>query len=226
MSASEVRGIPLSICLAFGLSLLASWSVGEEVVNELNGKDFDLRNVFEGRNVYMLAFGDVQEDAIDEEKERFNVQELAPRQTQVEEELSEPFIVNALFVHLLHLLSFRDCFLVTSRSKPVLFVLIHELLVFFIEILIWRLFFLFLFLDFLEVPVRNVLVLSLFLLFTFHIDFPILLSRLTSRFFVKVQNQTFLYLNVQLDVLLFSQSAVVVLLHENEPLWEDALELY
>ena len=43
------------------------------MVNELNGKDFDLRNVFEGRNVYMLAFGDVQEDAIDEEKERFNV---------------------------------------------------------------------------------------------------------------------------------------------------------
>ena len=68
------------------------------MVDELYGKDLDLLNVFEGRNVYMLTFSDIQEDAIDEEKERFNVQELAPRETQVKEELSEPLIVNTFLV--------------------------------------------------------------------------------------------------------------------------------
>ena len=66
MGASKVHGIPLPVGLAIWLSPLASWPVGEEMVNELNWKDLDLRNVFEGRNIYMLTLGDIQEDTIDE----------------------------------------------------------------------------------------------------------------------------------------------------------------
>ena len=106
------------------------------MVNELNRKDFDLRNVFEGRNIYMLTLGDIQEDTIDEKQERFNVQELTPRETQVKEELSESFVVYTFFVHLFYLSFLRLCFLIKSHSKPVLFVLIHELFVFLIKFLV------------------------------------------------------------------------------------------
>lgn len=48
----------------------------------------------------MGALRDVEEDAIYEKQKRFNIQVLAPRETQVKEELSETLVVYAKLVQL------------------------------------------------------------------------------------------------------------------------------
>ena len=196
------------------------------MVDEFDGEDFDLRDFLEGGDVDVLTFRDVEEHTIDEEEERFNIQELAPWQTQVEEELGKSLIVDALLIHIFSLHLLRDYLLFTSHSQSLLLLIIHELFIFFVEILIRWLLFRFLLLYFLKISVRNVFVLLLLLLLSLHIDLPVLFSRLASWILVEIQNQTLLNLYVQVDVLLFSQPAIVLLLHEHEPLREDALELH
>ena len=48
----------------------------------------------------MVALCDVEEDTIDEEQERFNVEILAPRQAQIEEELRQSLIVDTFAIKL------------------------------------------------------------------------------------------------------------------------------
>ena len=77
----------------------------------------------------MLTLGDVQKDAVDKEEERFDVEVLTPGETQVEEELSEAFVVNALPVPCLCLqLLFLRPFC-PSFVQPCLLLVIHELLI-------------------------------------------------------------------------------------------------
>ena len=52
----------------------------------------------------MVALRDVQKDAINEEEEGLDVEELAPAEAEVEKELSETLIVDAFSVHLFSLL--------------------------------------------------------------------------------------------------------------------------
>ena len=85
------------------------------MINEFNGEDLDLWDVFEGRNVDMISFGNVEEDSINKEEERFNVKELAPWKTQIEEELGESLVVNSLFIHLFSLPMLSNCFLLSPR---------------------------------------------------------------------------------------------------------------
>ena len=51
----------------------------------------------------MVTLRDVQKDAINEEEEGFDVEELAPAEAEVEKELSEALVVDAFSVHLLSL---------------------------------------------------------------------------------------------------------------------------
>jgi hypothetical protein len=64
------------------------------MVDELDRKHFNLVKVFENRNVDMQALGNVEEHSIDEKQESLNVQKLAPRKTEVKEELSKPLVVD------------------------------------------------------------------------------------------------------------------------------------
>ena len=78
VSAPEVHSVPLSVGLALGLPLQTNRPVGQEVVDEFNREDLDFRDVLEGRDVDVLPLSDIEEDSIDEEQERFNIEELAP----------------------------------------------------------------------------------------------------------------------------------------------------
>ena len=69
----EVELIPFPVALAIGNALLADGSVGEQVVDELNREHFDLIIRLELARVEMPTLRNVQEDAVDEEKERFDV---------------------------------------------------------------------------------------------------------------------------------------------------------
>ena len=173
----------------------------------------------------MLPLGDVQEHTVNEKEESLNVEELAPGQAQIEEKFSQSFIINASFVLLFKPSSFCYNFLFASCPKPILFFLIHVLLIFLLKFFIWEFLFRLLFLDFLKVTVLKIFALILLLLLSFHINFPILFSWLTCRFFIKVKYETLLDLNVQIDILILCESTVVVLLHKIEPLGQDSLEL-
>jgi len=55
------------------------------LIKELYRKDFYFIQIFKARDIDMGAFGDVQKDSIEEEKEGFNVQILTPRKAQIKE---------------------------------------------------------------------------------------------------------------------------------------------
>ena len=77
--SSEVVLIPFPVALAIRNTLLADRTVGEQVVDELNREHLDLIICLELACGEMATLRNVQEDAVDEEEERFNVEELAPR---------------------------------------------------------------------------------------------------------------------------------------------------
>ena len=70
------------------------------MIDELDWENFDLTCFFKATDVYVVALCDVEEDTIDEEQERFNVEILAPRQAQIEEELSQSLIVDTFAIKL------------------------------------------------------------------------------------------------------------------------------
>ena len=76
------------------------------MVEELDAQHIDVFQVFHRGYIDVLAFSDVQEHTIDEKQECFDVQVLAPRETQVEEELRKSFVVNTLSRLLLKSLDF------------------------------------------------------------------------------------------------------------------------
>lgn len=177
----------------------------------------------------MIALGDVEEDAVDEEQEGLDVQELAPTEAQIEEELSEAFVVDTTAVELVSLGSLFGLTLVAALLQARLLIIIHESLIFFVELLARLLSRLFLvlaaLLDFLEAGGRFGSLLLLLLL-ALQIDFPVLLSGLVGTVLVEVENQGLLNLDIQVNVLVLAQFLVILLLHQHEPLREDSLELH
>ena len=65
------------------------------MVDEFYRENLDLVDLFEGLHIYMLSLRNVEEDTIDKEEECFHVEELAPREAEVKEELSQAFVVNS-----------------------------------------------------------------------------------------------------------------------------------
>ena len=70
------------------------------MVDELDWENFDLTCLFKATDVDVVTFGNVEKDTIDEEQERFNVEILAPRQAQIEEELRQSLIVDTFAIKL------------------------------------------------------------------------------------------------------------------------------
>jgi hypothetical protein len=96
VGAHEVILVPAAVRLAPFLSLCASSSVGEEVVEKLNAEGRDVFYVTEDTHVDVLATSDIQENAIDEEQESFHIEELAPTQAEIKKKLTQPFVLNSL----------------------------------------------------------------------------------------------------------------------------------
>lgn len=66
---------------------------------------------FKSTNVDVVALRNIEENSINEEKERLNIQELTPRKTQIEEELSKTLVINALSVEFFSFSHFFEFFL-------------------------------------------------------------------------------------------------------------------
>ena len=84
------------------------------MVDELDGKHLDLVVLLEAAHVDMVSLRDVQEDTVDEEKERFNVEELAPTETEIKEELSQPLVVDTSSIQLVNLALLAHCLQLTA----------------------------------------------------------------------------------------------------------------
>lgn len=98
MRSTKVLGVPVGIGLALLQVLLASVSVVEEPVEELNREHLDLLDLLEGRDVDVRALGDVQENTIQKENVGLNVEMLAPGEAKVEEELRKSLIFDLLLL--------------------------------------------------------------------------------------------------------------------------------
>ena len=73
------------------------------MIEKVNTQNLDLVEVFKLRNVDVLAFCDVEENAVNEKQERLDIQMLAPTQTQVKEKFREAFVIDPLTRFLLEL---------------------------------------------------------------------------------------------------------------------------
>ena len=133
--ATKVQLVPLPIRLSVSDALLANRSIGQQVVNEFDGEHLDLVVLFEAADVDVIALRDVQEDAVDEEQERFYVQELAPTETEVKEELGQSLVIDAFSVELLHFALLAEGFQLASLLKSSFLFSVHEPLIFFIKLL-------------------------------------------------------------------------------------------
>ena len=91
--------------------------------------------LLEATHIDMVALCDVQEDTVDEEEERFNVEELAPAEAQVEEELGETLVVDAFAIKLVSFPLPPQSLHLSPLFKPRLLFRVHEPLIFFIELL-------------------------------------------------------------------------------------------
>jgi len=96
LCSRKIQRVPGAVGLPVQLSLFADGTIREQVVEKLNAQNFDLLNRLEDTYVHVMSLGDVQEDTVDEEEERLDVQKLAPREAEIKEELSQTFIVDAL----------------------------------------------------------------------------------------------------------------------------------
>lgn len=134
MSPAKVVLVPLSVSLTTIDSLLAHLSVGKQMVDELDGEDFDLVDLLEPTHVDVVALRDIEEDAVDEKEEGLDVEELAPREAQVEEELCQALIVNSSAVKGISLAFLPHLFHFLAAVHPLFLLRIHETLVFLIEL--------------------------------------------------------------------------------------------
>ena len=131
-------------------------------------------------HIDMVALRDVQEDTINEEQESFDVEELAPTEAQIEEELCQSLVVDTLAIELVNLSLLSHRFHLSAFLKAGLLFGVHESLIFLVKLLtaffsrVVRLFFI----DLVEVASKLVSLL-LFLLFPLKVNLPVLFSRLT-----------------------------------------------
>lgn len=153
----------------------------------------------------MVSLRDVKENAVDEEQEGLDIQELAPAQAQVEEELCEALVVNTAPVQLLSLVLTTYLSRIPTLLKARLLLSIHETLVFLVELLatliISRVVLVLHYL-FKTAAVARLCRLFLLLLLALKINLPVLFCRLVGRILIEVKNQTLLNFDVQVDVLL------------------------
>ena len=126
MRSSEVVLIPFPVALAIRNTLLADGSVGEQVVDELNREHLDLIICLELACGEMATLRNVQEDAVDEEKERFDVKKLAPAQAKVEEKLGQALIADAPPVSRCRPVLLADGSLPSFLLQESLLLVVHE----------------------------------------------------------------------------------------------------
>ena len=58
------------------------------MVDELDREHLNLTVLLESAHTNVVSLGDVEKDAVDEEEEGLDVQELAPAEAEIEEEFS------------------------------------------------------------------------------------------------------------------------------------------
>ena len=73
MSPAEIHLVPATICLAIANSLSAYLAISKQVVNELDGEDFNLIDLLKSADVDVVALSDVKEHTIDKEQECLHV---------------------------------------------------------------------------------------------------------------------------------------------------------
>lgn len=100
MGPSKVEMVPLTIRLVASDTLLANRSISQQMIDELDGEYFDLMIFFKSTHIDVVTLSYIQKDTVDKEQERFNIQELTPTQTEIEEKLCETLIVNTFSVKL------------------------------------------------------------------------------------------------------------------------------
>ena len=140
----------------------------------------------------MIALRDIEEHTVDKEEERLNVQVLTPRQAQVEEELCQALVVNALAIELCSLALLSHLLALSPFLKACLLFFIHEALILLVELLtalltLTVITIVVLILVVLIDPLKTILgCLLLLLTFTLQVNLPVLFSRLTSRVFIEI----------------------------------------
>ena len=87
MGSSEILGVPISVSLTLLQVFFTLVPVIEQFIKELNRQNIDLLNLLKSRYIDMRTVCDVQKDAIEEENICFDVEMLAPREAEIEEEL-------------------------------------------------------------------------------------------------------------------------------------------
>ena len=180
MCATKVQLVPLAVGLPVSDALLADRSISEQMVDKLDAEHLDLVVLLETTHVDVVTLRDVQEDTIDEEEEGLDIQELAPAETEVKEELSQALVVDALAVQLLSLALFAEGFELAALLQPGLLLSVHESLILLIELLATLIrvvvrISVFLLVDLLEVA-SHLVSLLLLLLLALQINFPVLIS--------------------------------------------------
>ena len=220
VSATKIELVPMTVGLSITDTLLTNRSVSEQMIDKFDREHLNLVIFLEAADIYMVALRNVQENTINEEEERFNVKELAPTETEIKEKLSQPLVVDTLSIQLFDLAPLAKCLQLPTLLQPRLFFRIHEPLVFLIKLLTalvtFRLF-VCLFVDLLQVATQFVRLL-LFLLLSLQVNLPILFCRFSCGRLIEVQYETLLNLHIKVDILMFGELFIILLLHEDEPL--------
>ena len=134
MSSAEVQLIPLAIGLTVIDALLTYCSVGEKMIDKFDWEYLDLTCLFKSTDVDVIALCDIEEDTIDEEQERFNVEILAPRQAQIEEELRQSLIVDTFAIKFSCFTLLANLSTLFTLLQASFLLIIHESLVFFVKL--------------------------------------------------------------------------------------------
>ena len=186
--APKVQLVPLAVRLTAADALLANRSVGQQMVDELDGEHLDLVVLLEAAHIDMVSLRDVQEDTVDEEKERFNVEELAPTETEIKEELGEPLVVDTSSIQLVNLALLAHCFQLAALLQASLLFGVHKPLIFFVKLftaLVTFRLFVCLLIDLLKVTAQLVRLLPLLLL-SLQVNLPVLFGRFPSGRLIEV----------------------------------------
>ena len=148
----------------------------------------------------MSSLRDVQEDAVEEEDVSLNVKVLAPGEAEVEEELGQPLILYELLIDFVPsiLILLSD---VWQTLSLLLIVLAFPLLV-----------------------AIFILALSVLDLLSFSVYLPVLFGTRLGRLQVKVKDKRLLDSDIQVQILVFVEFRVVLLLQQQKPLRQGGVE--
>ena len=73
MSPAEIHLVPTTICLAVANTFSTDLAISKQVVNELDGEDFDLIDFLKSADVDVVALSDVKEHTVNEKQKCLHI---------------------------------------------------------------------------------------------------------------------------------------------------------